>query len=90
MKKTLTIPRLLQFSNSSSQDLHDPTGKLAKAIYTNINCHIVYGKTNAIPTKIRCYLCGVESENMNDFSYCGNKGFAHPDCLNRKDEGQDE
>jgi hypothetical protein len=34
------------------------------------------------PAKIKCYLCGNDSENIGDFNYCGNRGFAHPDCLN--------
>lgn len=35
------------------------------------------------PQKIKCYLCGNESENVKEFSFCGPKGFAHQDCSNK-------
>lgn len=50
-----------------------------------INLHgkrIVLDECHRIATaKIKCYLCGNESENISDFSFCGTKGFAHPECL---------
>lgn len=50
--------------------------------FTNLMGVEVTVMTESRPAQIKCYLCSKGSENIGDFTYCGNQGFAHPDCLN--------
>jgi hypothetical protein len=51
--------------------------------FTNLHGQRVILNERYSAKNIECYLCGKKSENVSDFSFCGPKGFAHPDCLEK-------